>query len=79
MAPIRTMEKKIEGEIAGKNKEDPYPEREVQKAVVDFIPFSLDDLFHELRIKNEELRGDFIFGTFLLVVFAIKSALLCPA
>jgi hypothetical protein len=40
------MKKKIEGEITGKNKEDPYPEREVQKAVGDFVPFSLDNLFH---------------------------------
>jgi hypothetical protein len=46
MATIRAMSIQGSGEMAGKNPENPDPDRDVQHAVIVFISFTFNDFFH---------------------------------
>jgi hypothetical protein len=47
VAAIRTMRVEIRCEMARKNPEDPYPDRDVEHPVVVFIFLTFNDFFHE--------------------------------
>jgi hypothetical protein len=46
MPPVRSVCVECEGQVPGQNKKYPDPNGDVQKPVVSFVRFSLDDQLH---------------------------------
>jgi hypothetical protein len=44
---VRAVRIKIGGQMAGENPEDPYPDRNMEHAVIVLVLFTFNDFFHE--------------------------------